>query len=149
MTHLPDHIKAVASTAELLAALESFEVASCHFGGVTTAYIRAIRTDPNRETFTYGGATFEAATYSRAVLILAHVAKPDPMNLDVRTLRPFAQLLVEHGFRQARLVSPSAFNAWVEVTKDGASWRRLCPETPAASEPTETPEEEAHVAESA
>lgn len=151
MTPDPHHIRAVASTAELLAALESFEASGCHFGGTSNAYIKALRADPNRETFTYGGMTFETATYSRVVLILAHVAKPDPMNMDVQTLRPFGRLLVEHGLRQARLVSPSAFVAWVEVTRDGSSWRRLRPETPAAQEQTEVsvPQEESHAAEPA
>jgi len=120
----PQHVRAIGATAELLTAVEAFESIGCNFGGATMAYIRAMRADPNRESFTFQGVTFEAHSYNRMVLILSHVAKPHVHNLDVQTLKPFADALVLHEVAHVRLVSPRAFTAWVEVQR-GERWQKV------------------------
>ena len=140
MNHPPDHIKAVATTPELLAAAAAFEATACAFGAASVAYVKAMRQDPNRQTFSAAGATFEADPYRRTVLILTHVAKPHPQFPDRRTLQPFVELLVRQGIREARLVSPGPYTAWVEVTR-GERWIRLRPEA-APTPTTETDREE-------
>ena len=141
MTYPPDQIKARATTAQLLAAIEPFELSGCAFGSISTAYVRTMARDPYAESFVYGPATFETANLPAVLLILLPLAKPGSADPEVRTLRPFAELLVRHGIREARLIGPDRWQSWVEVTRDGQRWQKLRPITPetANEEPNGTP----------
>ena len=140
MTYPPDQIKALASTAQLLAAIEPFELTGCAFGEISTMYVKTLRRDPQAETFRLREATFETADLPAVLLILMPMARPSAADPEVPTVRPFAEMLVRYGIRHARLVTPSQWTSWVEVTK-GRDWRKVPPDFLAAP-PAPTPTEE-------
>ncbi|MHA0043458.1 hypothetical protein [Deinococcus sp. PEB2-63] len=125
LRYSPHFIKATATSSDLLADIEPFEQIGCAFGRVTTALVRAKVRDPHVEDLDVLGATFRAVGLRERLIILSHVAKPREDDPATGTLRPFAQLLVEQGLTHARLVSPNTWTAWVEVSRDGRTWRKL------------------------
>lgn len=124
----PHFIKAKAEAADLLSDIEAFEAIGCDFGAVTTALIRAKLSDPYCAELVVQEVSFYAIGLRERLLVLSHVAKPTEDG--GRTLRPFGELLAQHGFQFARLVSPNTWSAWVEVSKDGEKWRKLLTEKP-------------------
>lgn len=127
-TYTAHAIKAVADVPDLLTDIDSFEAVGCNFGAVGLALVRAKLKDPHCSEMTVQDVTFYATGLRERLLILSHVAKPTPEG--GQTLRPFGELLVQYGIYQARLLSPNSFSAWVEVSKDGVSWRRLKTDPP-------------------
>jgi hypothetical protein len=133
----PEHVKALATAAELLAYIEPFEAVACDFGGVSGAYIRALRQNPQADSMIYRGVLFDLPQLPRAILLLTQLAKPVHGNMDLRTLRPAAELIVHHRLSHLRLVSPSTWTAHVEVSQNGETWRRLAPQPVTTAEPEE------------
>lgn len=129
-----EQIKAIAKTADLLAAIERFEQVDCNFGGISTAYINAFTADRHRETFIYKGVQFETAGLPAVLLILTHAVKPKE-NGSGYTLRPFAELLVTQNINQVRLVSLDRWQAHLEVLR-AKNWTKLVAKK-AAPPPTE------------
>ena len=134
LRYSPHFIKAVAGAADLMADIDAFEEIGCRFGRVTTALIRLKLKDPHADELEVEGVTFRATGLRERLIVLSHVAKPSETDPSVPTLRPFAGLLAEHGLTHARLVSPNTWTAWVEVSRDGRTWRKLRP-TGAAPQP--------------
>lgn len=134
----PDQIKAIASTADLLAAIERFEAVGCDFGGASIAYIKAFTADRHRATFSYKGVEFETAGFPSVLLVLVHAARPKAEG-EGETLRPFAELLVTQNIRQVRLVSLNQWQAHLEVVRQ-KNWVKLTPKE-AAPAPPPTPTE--------
>lgn len=130
LRYSPHFIKAVAETADLLADIDAFEAIGCRFGRVTTALIRLKLKNPHADELEVEGAIFRAVGLRERLIVLSHVAKPSEADPATPTLRPFAALLAEHGLTHARLVSPNTWTAWVEVSRDGRTWRKLRSTTP-------------------
>ena len=134
----PHFVKARAQAADLLADIDAFEELQCHFGVIANGLIRAKLKDPYAEEFELRGTVFRAVGLRERLLILSHVAKPHPHNLDIATVRPFGELLVEHGITEARLISPNTWTAWVEVRGVTGGWRKLRATEKAPEQPSPT-----------
>lgn len=112
-------VLAEASAADLLTAIEAFEGTGCAFGKVTTEYVRVAKT--GRETFDVAGHTFITAEVPSATLILQQVVK----TVDgTPTLRPFADLLVQHGITRVRYVALNFWEREIQYTR-GQRWAKL------------------------